>query len=67
MVSDLDLYRSANVLVKRYGADAPAYARQRADECRANGDERASTVWLGICAAAEDLLQDGPREGEFVN
>ncbi len=38
MISDLDIYRSARVLVKRYGADAPIHAAMRADELLEAGD-----------------------------
>ncbi len=31
MTSDLDIYRAAQVLVKRHGADAPIHAAMRAD------------------------------------
>ncbi len=31
MIPDLDIYRSANVLVKRHGEDAPTLAAMRAD------------------------------------
>ena len=31
MASDLDIYRSANVLVKHHGEDAPIQAAMRAD------------------------------------
>jgi hypothetical protein len=31
MTSDLDIYRTANVLVKHYGKDAALEAAQRAD------------------------------------
>jgi len=31
LTSDLDIYRTANVLVKRYGKDAAFQAAQRAD------------------------------------
>ncbi len=31
MIPDLDIYRSAQVLVKRYGQDAPIHAVMRAD------------------------------------
>ncbi len=30
MISDLDIYRTANVLVKQYGQDAPIQASTRA-------------------------------------
>ncbi len=31
MIPDLDIYRSAQVLVKRHGEDAPIHAAMRAD------------------------------------
>ncbi len=31
MTSDLDIYRSAQVLVKQHGQDAPIHAAMRAD------------------------------------
>jgi hypothetical protein len=31
MTSDLDIYRSANLLVKQHGEDAPIHAAMRAD------------------------------------
>ncbi len=34
MIPDLDIYRSANVLVKQYGEDAPIQAAMRADAPR---------------------------------
>ncbi len=32
MIPDLDIYRSANLLVKQYGEDAPIEAAMRADK-----------------------------------
>ena len=37
MIPDLDIYRSANVLVKQHGQDAPIQAAMRTD---AAGQER---------------------------
>ncbi len=34
MIPDLDIYRSANLLVKRHGQDAPIEAAMRADDDR---------------------------------
>jgi len=31
MIPDLDIYRSANLLVTQHGQDAPIYAAMRAD------------------------------------
>ena len=31
MIPDLDIYRSANVIINQYGPDAPIHAAMRAD------------------------------------
>jgi triphosphoribosyl-dephospho-CoA synthetase len=38
MIDDLDIWRAANLLIKRYGPDAAVMAAQRADELLAVGD-----------------------------
>ena len=56
MADDLDVYRSANLLVKQHGADAPIHAAMRADAMLDDGDMDGRAVWLGIKAATETLL-----------
>ncbi len=38
MLPDLDIYRSANLLVKQHGKDAPIEAAMRADAMLEKGD-----------------------------
>ncbi len=38
MIPDLDIYRSANLLVKQHGDDAPIEAAMRADEVLEMGE-----------------------------
>ena len=38
MIPDLDIYRSANLLVKQHGDDAPIEAVMRADAMLEKGD-----------------------------
>ena len=38
MTSDIDRFRSANVLVKQHGEDAPIHAAMRADAMLEAGD-----------------------------
>ena len=38
MIPDLDIFRSAQVLVKHHGQDAPIYAAMRADELLEQAD-----------------------------
>ena len=63
MIPDLDIYRSANVLVKQHGDDAPIHAATRADAMLETGDLDGLTVWKRILRAVEELqgTQPGAR------
>jgi len=37
-MDDIDIYRTASLLVKKHGKDAPLHAAMRADEMLAAGD-----------------------------
>ncbi len=67
MIPDLDIYRSANVLVKRHGQDAPIHAAMRADTMLEKGDLDGYAVWKQVLKAVGELLRDAPKEGERVN
>ncbi len=45
MISDLDIYRSANLLVKRHGKDAPIQTAMREDAMLESGDLHGCAVW----------------------
>ncbi len=47
MTSDLDIYRSAQVLVKRHGQDALIEAAMRADAMLEKSDLDGYAVWKG--------------------
>ncbi len=51
MTSDLDIYRSANILVKRHGEDAPIHAAMRADAMLEGGDLDGCAMWKRILRA----------------
>jgi len=51
MTSDLDIYRTANVLVKHYGEDAALEAAQRADAMLEKGSVDGQRVWKRVMAA----------------
>ena len=61
MTSDLDIYRSASVLVKRHGQDAPIHAAMRADELLDAGDLDGAAVFKRILKALREL--DGTAPG----
>jgi hypothetical protein len=48
IIPDLDIYRSARVLVKRYGEDAPVHAAMRADARLERGDLVGYAAWRRI-------------------
>ncbi len=56
MIPDLDIYRSAQVLVKQHGQDAPIQAAMMADAMLEKGGLDGYAVWKRIVKAAEDLL-----------
>ncbi len=67
MIPDLDIYRSANVLVKRHGEDAPIEVAMRADAMLDKGDMDGYAVWKRILRAVEELQGTGPRSDEAVH
>ncbi len=67
MVDDLDIYRSANELIKQHGDEALVHAAMRAGELAADGDMDGRAVWLRIGKAVEELLAKERPEGEKVH
>ncbi len=67
MIRDRDIWRSANVLVKQHGADAPIQAAMRADAMLDEGDLDGYAVWRRILRAVEELQGSEPRPGEAVH
>ena len=61
MISDLDIRRTANVMIERYGDDAATEAADRADELFDEGDLEGCAVWKRIKCAAEKLLATEPE------
>ncbi len=48
MIPDLDIYRTANILVKQHGEDAPIEAAMRADAMLEKGDLEGCAVWKRV-------------------
>jgi hypothetical protein len=57
VTDELDIWRSAKLLVDRHGEDAPIHAAMRADELMGAGDMDGRAVWLRIKAAVEEMLR----------
>ncbi len=64
MIEGIDLWRAANVMVKRYGNGATIEAAIRADEFLDQGNFDGKQVWVRIMQAIEALQRERPGDGE---
>ncbi len=67
MLSDLDLWRAAKIMVKRYGTGATTEAAMRADEFLDQGILDGQRLWMRIMQTIEELQRERPRDGEAVH
>jgi hypothetical protein len=61
VISDLDIYRAANILIERHGAEALIESAQRADLMLERSDRDRQIVCLRIKRAIEAL--QAPQSG----
>ncbi len=65
MTSDLDIYRSANEIIKQHGDAADIEAAMRADELMETSDMDGRAVGLRLVKAIEELLsEERPDDAE---
>ena len=55
MVADIDIYRSAKLLIQQHGTAAWLEAATRFRELKAQGDLEGAVVWKRIAAAIAEL------------
>jgi hypothetical protein len=67
VISDPDVWRGAQLLIKQHGDEAQLVAAQRADEMLKKGDLDGATSWRLILHAVEELQRMKPKMGERVN
>ncbi len=67
MIEGIDLWRAAQVMVKRYGDGAVIEAAMRADEFLDQGSLDGKRIWLRIMQAIEELQRERPGDGEAVH
>ena len=60
MIDDLDIYRTAKLLIDRHGDGATVEAMKRADALASQGDAAGKVVWLRILEAIEELQNTEP-------
>ncbi len=61
MVSDLDIYRSAKLLVDQHGEDAAIEAAMRADAMLEKGAMAGAATWRRIVKAVEEVSPLVPK------
>ncbi len=64
MTTDLDIYRTANVLIREHGEDATLEAAQRADAMLEKGSVDGQRVWKRVLKAIKKIQREerGSRE-----
>ena len=67
VTSDLDIYRSAKLLIDQHGEDAAIHAAMQADKLAEAGDMEGRRVWLRVIKAIEELQRIRPGRGESTH
>jgi hypothetical protein len=62
VILDIDIWRCAGVMIKRYGDLADVEAAARADEYEKKGERDGQRVWLRILKAIDELRSVQPGE-----
>ncbi len=60
MPDEIDIYRSANLLIDQLGESALIFAAQQADACWERGNLDGKAVWIGVIRAIKELLDRQP-------
>jgi len=60
VIPEIDIWRAATLLLKRYGDKALEQSAMRADELAADGDHDGADTWRRITAAVEQLVNTTP-------
>ena len=62
MPSEIDIYRSAKLLIDQLGEGALIFAAQQLDACWERGDLDGKAVWMGVIRAIKELLDQKPSD-----
>lgn len=66
-MEEIDIWRSANQLIKSYGDKAAERAAAKVVEMQRAEDADGMTVWLQIMLAIRELTKDTPADGKPSN
>ena len=66
--AEIDIWRSAKLLIDQHGDEAAIHAARRVDELLEASDLDGYTVWKRVLKAVEELLDRGPpKEGARIH
>jgi hypothetical protein len=60
VIPEIDIWRAATLMLKRYGDKALEQSATRADELAADGDHDGAATWRRITNAVEQLANKTP-------
>jgi hypothetical protein len=60
VIPEIDIWRAATLMLKRYGDKALEQSRTRTDELAADGDHDGADTWRRITTAVEQLANTTP-------
>ena len=60
MIPEIDIWRAATLMLKRYGENALEQSATRADELAAEGDHDGAVTWRRITSAVGQLANTTP-------
>ena len=66
-MDEVDIWRSAKLLIEAHGEDAAMEAAMRADRALEDGYPDVATVWQKVMRAIEQLQQTERKPGEPLN
>jgi hypothetical protein len=66
-MEEIDIWRSANLLIKSHGDKAAEVAAGKVVEMQRAADGDGMTVWVQIMLAIRELTKDKPSDSEPVN
>ncbi len=64
VVEEIDIYRSANLLIKQHGEEAEIFAAMQADACLEKGDLEGKRTWLKVIESIKELQDTTPPSSE---
>ena len=67
MASEIDIYRTANVLIREHGEDAALEAAQRADAMLEKGTIEGQRLLKRVLAAVKEIQRPMAAAAEAVN